>query len=165
MDIQEEIVDENEQIIKNPYYGMSKIVFDDIPFTSMGNYTYTIREVNNNKEGVQYDTHTETVTVHVTDNHDGTLSCVPEYDQDGPVFTNTRIPVIRNINKKGELSISKTVSNKNTNDRFGFNVTLTDANGIQISNSYKYDIVRTQGKDNYRNVEIIDYTAISHTGR
>ena len=162
-DVQEEIVDENEQTIKNPYYGMSKIVFDDIPFTSTGNYTYTIREVNDHKEGVQYDTHTETVTVHVTDNQNGTLSCIPEYDQDGPVFTNTRIPVIADVGKLGKLSISKTVSNKNTEEQFDFKVDITDSDGIPLTETYPYDLVNTKGKDTYRFITNSDVTAVSHT--
>lgn len=42
-----------------------------------------------------YDTHTETVTIEVIDNGDGTLTATPSYDADGAVFSNTfaTIPV------------------------------------------------------------------------
>lgn len=51
-------------------------------------FDYVIREVNNHLGGVNYDSAEFAVTVTVTDNKDGTISAVADYDQK-VVFTNT----------------------------------------------------------------------------
>lgn len=88
--------------------------FKEIPYTSAGTHTYTITEKNDNKPGVTYDTHTETVTVDVTDNGDGKLKTEVKTDDDGVVFNNT-------YSASGEATIGgkKTLSGKSM-DNFTF---------------------------------------------
>ena len=51
-------------------------------------FTYKISEVNDGKDGYEYDGHVETVTVTVTDKGDGTLAVSTAYDEDGATFAN-----------------------------------------------------------------------------
>ena len=76
-----------------------------------------ITEINGGAADIYYDTHTEEITVEVSDNHDGTLTCVAIYDQNGPVFTNSKIPVFDNPDSKGKLFVSKEVSNMENSER------------------------------------------------
>jgi pilin isopeptide linkage protein len=68
-----------------------KITFTSIPYTlsDVGEHTYTVTETVGTKDGVQYDTTCYTVTVKVTDNHDGTLKIEPSSDYTKLNFTNT----------------------------------------------------------------------------
>ncbi len=52
-------------------------------------FHYTITETAGGAPGYTYDGHSETVTVTVTDNGDGTLATKVAYDDDGAVFDNT----------------------------------------------------------------------------
>ena len=163
-------IDEAEEILnpatettaKNPYYGMSIVRFSDIEFNEPGDYTYTITERNGGEADIRYDSHTETVVIHVSDNHDGTLSCVPEYDQDGPVFRNSKVPVF-DESRKGDLQISKTVENATSDRTFDFTLSLTDENGLELSDYYTADIVKTAGKDTYVTGGRETVSAVSHT--
>ena len=68
------------------------IVFaEPVEFTEAGTFTYTIREVAGDAEGVTYDTAEHTAVVTVTDNGDGTLTATVSYDGTGsfPTFENS----------------------------------------------------------------------------
>ncbi|MGN0363834.1 MAG: Spy0128 family protein, partial [Bilifractor sp.] len=77
------------------------VQFDAIRYTAAGDHTYTISEVlpegvsasNPTKDGITYDTHVETVIVHVTDNGKGKLDVTYGDNKDaafaGADFTNT----------------------------------------------------------------------------
>ena len=149
-DLAEEILaPDGETTVENPYYGMSIVRFSDIHFTQAGTYTYQIREKAGDNSAIEYDPHTETVSVTVTDNLDGTLSAEAVYDDDGPIFINRRIPVF-DIEKKGELRVTKVVTNADNGEEFAFPLTLTDAVGTPVADTYTVDVVRTQEADTYR---------------
>ena len=63
--------------------------FGDMVFQFVGDYTYTVTEVNDGKPGYTYDDTEYTVTVSVTDNADGTLSAEVSYDPEEAAFKNT----------------------------------------------------------------------------
>lgn len=69
------------------------IAFDAIAYTAPGTYHYTITETQGGGTGYVNDTHTEHVTVTVTDNGDGTLAAAVSYDTDDAVFTNRYVAV------------------------------------------------------------------------
>lgn len=52
------------------------VVFDAIVYDAAGEYKYTVRERNTNKEGITYDSAVYTVTVTVTDNGEGQLVAI-----------------------------------------------------------------------------------------
>lgn len=64
--------------------------FGKITFTKPGTYTFNMKEVIPEEAagGLTYDTHTEVVTVTVTDNN-GVLTANTTYDADGAAFVNT----------------------------------------------------------------------------
>ncbi|MGM9952920.1 MAG: SpaA isopeptide-forming pilin-related protein [Intestinibaculum porci] len=104
------------------------IQFTDVPVNPNGSdtVTYYIKEIKPTtpENGIDYDTHSEKVTISVTENEKGELVCTPSYDSDGAVFTNTQ-----NITYKyqGQLTINKKVTGYpvSTNDKFNFKVYIT----------------------------------------
>ena len=64
---------------------------DDLGTYTCKVYTYTIREVEDNQKGVQYDKHAHTVTILVEDDGEGNLNVTYDGAQTftTPVFTNT----------------------------------------------------------------------------
>ena len=69
-----------------------KVTFDACTFTKVGEYTYTISEVQGDLENVEYDTALYTVVAKVTDPHDGTALQVSWTCEDGKklVFRNNQ---------------------------------------------------------------------------
>lgn len=66
------------------------VLFDTITFDSVGEYDYTITEVNDGQDGIIYDEDPDrTVHVSVTDNGEGNLEAKVTYGEDGAVITNT----------------------------------------------------------------------------
>ncbi|HJC73478.1 MAG TPA: hypothetical protein H9697_00780 [Candidatus Mediterraneibacter faecavium] len=66
------------------------VLFDTITFDSVGEYDYTITEVNDGQGGIIYDEDPDrTVHVSVTDNGLGSLEAKVTYGEDGAVITNT----------------------------------------------------------------------------
>ena len=95
-----------------------------LSFTTPGTYTYKIREVRGDDPGINYDSHTETVTIEVVGNN-GTLVATSSLGSDIPAFTNSTKP--------GTLKISKTTDGKGTGDEeFTFEVTLTNEYGQSL---------------------------------
>ncbi len=106
-----ELVSENQVIetVKNGKDG--RFSFTELSFDKAGVYEYIIREVNDGKEGVTYDTADRKVKITVTDNA-GVLEAVCVIDgktTESVSFTNTFVPNPDDINL--DVNIEKTVNN------------------------------------------------------
>ena len=67
---------------------LEEIIFEEISYDTVGEFTYIIREVEDSQEGVSYDQTVYQVIVRVTDDGEGKLVAEVDY-VDGPaVFTN-----------------------------------------------------------------------------
>ncbi|MGI6315218.1 MAG: Spy0128 family protein [Christensenellales bacterium] len=92
-------------------------------------FTYTITEVIGSAAGYTYDSHTETVTVNVTDDGGGTLTATAMYDADGAVFNNSYAAA-------GSVSLggTKTVTGKAVAaEQFTFNLIDSGNNVIRTA--------------------------------
>lgn len=150
VDKSESSLDEDGNIIENPWYDWASATFDNLEYTKPGEYKYYIREKIGNDSTVEYDEHIEYITVVVTDNGDGTLAAevVYEKDHDGAPFINKM--------KTGSLTVSKTLQNATgivANKRFEFKLELKDSSGNPLTGVYKvvksdgtaYDLTVTDG--------------------
>ena len=109
------------------------IQFKVIEYDAAGDHTYTIREVEPDDDGVDYDMHEETVMVSVIDDGAGNLSSEVIYDDDGIKFENHTRPGILRITKNAD------VTEANKDDTFTFEITFSNENGMPISdNIYWY---------------------------
>ena len=82
-----ELVDSSNQVVATATNDENGVVkFKKMKFRTAGNFTYKIREVNNNLPGVTYDKNIITATVTVTDNG-GAKTAAVTYTKPG--FTNT----------------------------------------------------------------------------
>ena len=82
------------------------IKFEPIVLNKVGNYKYTIREVDENNPAIVYDTHEEQVEVVVTRNMEDNLTARIIGDKDGIVFKNSR----KKVNL--ELDVNNWIPNK-----------------------------------------------------
>ena len=98
------------------------INFKNIRFNEVGTFNYTIREVNDNKVGISYDTSVKNVSVIVTDLGNGKREAKVKYEDD-------LVPVFNNTTQKTTLEVSKVVQGTDdaTKD-FNFKVTI---NGVE----------------------------------
>lgn len=70
-----------------------QVIFDEITFDAVGEYDYTITEVNDGQEGITYDADaTRTIHVSVTDSGEGFLEATVSYGADGSHFVNIGTP-------------------------------------------------------------------------
>ena len=70
-----------------------QVLFDEITFDAVGEYDYTITEVNDGQEGITYDADaTRTIHVSVTDSGEGFLEATVSYGEDGSHFVNIGTP-------------------------------------------------------------------------
>ena len=115
------------------------VTFEPISYDAAGTYNYTIAEVVPGQgsvgydDSITYDSHSENVTVDVTDQHDGTLSAVATYDKDGAVFENSV--------KLGSIQLTKSVTGGTeavAGKKFPFKLILKDAKGEPLSGSFAY---------------------------
>lgn len=134
---------ENTSITNSPDYELEGeenkgwYEFGEITFTAPGTYTYTITE-SGSVLGVTNDAEaTKTVTFTVTDNGKGQLVVTPTTDNAKFTFTN--------VYKTGELDITKTVVDGDEDKEFTFTVTLTDADGEELTGTFPYTIGETEG--------------------
>jgi pilin isopeptide linkage protein len=75
-----ELVDgDGEQVATATNGGDGKVSFPEMTFDAPGTYTYTMREIDEKKDGFTYDSHEVTVTVSVADNGEGKLVATPAY--------------------------------------------------------------------------------------
>ena len=113
------------------------VTFEPISYDAAGTYDYTIAEVVPGRgsvgydDSITYDSHSENVTVDVTDQLDGTLSAVATYDQDGAVFENSVKP--------GSIQLTKSVTGGTeavAGKKFPFELVLKDAKGEPLSGTF-----------------------------
>ena len=124
--------------IDNPWCGSAPVQFTDLSFTEAGTYTYIIREVIGSDDRVEYDEHTETVTVTATDNGDGTLETTVSYDADGALFTNK-------IKSAGIINLTKHAENatvQSSSQQFQFQINLTDADENPLQGEYDANLLK-----------------------
>lgn len=70
-----------------------QVLFGEIAFDTVGEYDYTITEVNDGQEGITYDADaTRTIHVSVTDRGEGFLGATVSYGEDGSHFVNIGTP-------------------------------------------------------------------------
>lgn len=96
--------------------------FGRITFDTPGTYVYKVTEVKGNNAGITYSKNEATITITVTDNHDGTLSAGVTIANN--VFTNTYASEL-DYAEGGGLEIVKTFENA-TMRGFSFTVTPKD---------------------------------------
>lgn len=112
--------------------------FDDMTFSVAGTYTFQVNEVaddqgteTTNGAGLTYDMNICTVTVTVTDNHDGTMTATPSYSNQGhsetdqAVFANTyQASMNYGANGAGGINVTKQMLDRPmANGDFSFTIT------------------------------------------
>ena len=105
--------------------------FGKITFTKPGTYTFNMKEVipadENKAGGLTYDTHTEVVTVTVTDNN-GVLTANTTYDADGAAFVNT-YEASHSYSADGGALVTKTLTGRDMKaGEFNFTIEGTGDN-------------------------------------
>ncbi len=112
-----------------------KFAFSSIVFDTVGEYTYTVSEINANGLGIEYDASVYTVVINVTDNLEGKLVAdvaISKNDADAEaiVFNNTYAPVELNV----PVEIQKVVENL-TKENIGANGFrfILESNGKEIA--------------------------------
>lgn len=116
-----ELLDENNvlQTASNNAAGM--VLFDQLVFRQPGTFTYKIREVRGDDAAISYDSHTETVTITVSDDGQGNLTAVSSQGTDIPVFANETKP--------GALTVTKQAEGAAGDEVFTFEISLTNEYG------------------------------------
>ena len=120
-----ELLDEEMNVIQAAQSDASgSVSFNPIEYTQddVGRtFTYYAREVAGTDESMDYDPHTETITVTLTDDGAGNITATPTYSNNGE-FVNS---------KRGNLTISKTVTGSmGSRDKdFRFSVTFGNHSG------------------------------------
>lgn len=78
------------------------VLFGPITYDSVGEYDYTISEVNDGQSGITYDKDSDrTIHVSVTDNNQGSLEAHVTYGADGSNFTNVADEISNNEGSDG----------------------------------------------------------------
>ena len=136
--------DGGETVINGLAGGEGTAEFAPITFTRAGTYRFTISEVNDDQQGILYDTDPWTLTITVED-VDGQLTIDPT---GGAVYTraaeggeqiSTGSAAFRNTYKgTGDLKVTKAVSGSrgSTTKDFTFTVTLTAADGSPVNGTF-----------------------------
>lgn len=130
--------------------------FGSITFDTPGTYVYKVTEVKGNNAGITYSKNEATITITVTDNHDGTLSAGVTIANN--VFTNTYASEL-DYAEGGGLEIVKTFENA-TMREFSFTVTpkdqaSADKLGIDMAGeTFTTKPGETVGDDNASYVEV-----------
>lgn len=105
--------------------------FGKITFTKPGTYTFNMKEVIPDPEagGLTYDTHTEVVTVEVTDpDKNGVLVASTAYDADGAAFVNT-YEASHSYSADGGALVTKTLTGRDMKaGEFNFTIEGTGDN-------------------------------------
>jgi|GEM_PF-6710459 len=135
-----EILDEDGNPIRNPWYGYALVEFGLIPYTEddIGKtFSYNVHEVISDEPGIKYDTTSYRVEVTVTRNAEtGKLETEAIYYKNGRtaediVFTNKLQP--------GKLKIQKdVVDNGDVNDQFSFQVNFETPDGTDPISTLSY---------------------------
>ena len=105
------------------------VTLSSITYTEPGTHSYTLREVDTHKAGVEYDGSVFAVTTTVTDNGDGTMSVAHKVDNDANAvgFTNTYAPAATSVT----LGASKVLDGKSLEDG-EFSFALEGKDGTQL---------------------------------
>ena len=82
-------------------------------------YIYTISEVCGDDDGINYDPHTETITITVADDGHGNLTATTDQNE---------LPVFENMTKPGTLTLTKK-ANIATDETFTFEIVLENEYG------------------------------------
>ncbi len=98
--------DHKHQVKTNDANG--KVEFDQIEYTKVGEYHYTIKEKNNGLGGITYDSKEIKVTVKVTDDGKGKLNSEIFYENDDQTFKNTYSAAKTNV----QLSVKKALTGR-----------------------------------------------------
>ena len=123
-----------------------EITFDSINYNAnnLGFVNYKVKEVIGNDEGINYDTHTEEITVFIEDNGGENLKVDVETDDDGITFENTS-----NRKPKGQIQLSgvKVLNGKKlSNKQFEFEL----KEGNTVIDTAKNDL---EGKITFKKIE------------
>ena len=139
VDDNEQVLDDDDNVVKNPYYKTSLVEFDPLQYTQEDigkTYTYRIREVTGD-EPINYDVSglgEVEVEVTITDAGGGALNAEITYKTDEALE-----PIFRNKMKPAKLKISKTIVDATAaaeEDEFTFTVELLDADGEVLDGEY-----------------------------
>ena len=95
------------------------VTFRPLTFEIPGTYIYTISEVRGDDDGINYDPHTETITINVTDDGHGNLTASTDKNE---------LPLFENMTKPGTLTITKE-TNIATDETFTFEIVLENEYG------------------------------------
>ena len=132
---------------KNMSFNFGKISFDKV-----GTYTFQVKEVDSDDnmpedaDGMTFDTNTATVTVNVSDNHDGTLSAKVTYANtnhgditDQAVFENKyEASMNYGAEGKGGINVTKTIRDRSmANGDYSFTITGEDGAADLVTNADK----------------------------
>ena len=123
-----ELVENGKVVAKGSNNVEGEVTFEGITYNAPGEHDYLVREVDNGRGGVTYDTKTYSIHTSVTDNSDGTLSVKHELkDAQEALFTNTYEADPATVN----LGAAKLLNNAKPGDaRFTFQVLDKDGNVV-----------------------------------
>ena len=126
-----ELIDANGEVIQTVMNNAEgQVIFEELTFDAVGEYSYTIREVKGLQGGVTYDRNEYEATVIVTDNKEGNLNAEIKYVSDNVLFTNQYAA------KDGtaQIQASKILNGQNlTNEQFSFNLLNENKDIIQTA--------------------------------
>lgn len=142
------------------YTASSKTLADalnGIDFTAPGIYLFKLEEVKGSNPNIQYDSTTYTVKVNVkwalngdnTPSNSTAIDSVVVAKADGTKTTNVSF---NNTDPNGNVTVTKTVAGTaaNTNDSFGFTLTVTDAAGNALTDDYQTEgVTATKSGNTY----------------
>ena len=120
-----------------------KVAFDAITFDKVGTYTYTVKETAGDKDYIEYDSHSVTATVTVSDDGEGKLVADVSYEGD-TVFTNTYT-----ADGQVDLSVKKSFNKELKGEDFTFR--LLDEDGEELQS-------KTNAADGSVTFDPIEYT-------
>lgn len=123
-----ELVENGKVVAKGSNNVEGEVTFEGITYNAPGEHDYLVREVDNGRGGVTYDTKNYSIHTSVTDDGDGTLSVKHELkDAQEAIFTNTYEADPATVN----LGAAKLLNNAKPEDaRFTFQVLDKDGNVV-----------------------------------
>lgn len=124
-----ELLEGNDVVATGTNGTDGSVALSPITYTEPGTHSYTLREVDTHKAGVEYDGSVFAVTTTVTDNGDGTMSVAHKVDNDANAvgFTNTYAPAATSVT----LGASKVLDGKSLEDG-EFSFALEGKDGTQL---------------------------------
>ena len=109
----------NNTVIQTATNKSGMVTFEPITFIEPGTYVYTINEVRGDDDGINYDPHTETITITVVDDGHGNLTASTDKNE---------LPLFENMTKPGTLTLTKK-ANIATDETFTFEIVLENEYG------------------------------------